>query len=419
MVNIGMKFIHLQVNEDVVYPVSENQATSGEAETNYRMEDESMSEESDNTSTAGENISMIDEPNSPIASIESDLEDMPDPVVEDSDPSPEHCSITSKIQRYDSTLYEKFEAITPLYEGSSVSVLQAVTHHMLWFTEHPGTSKDALSGILHMQHTKVLPQPNLLPDSYCAALKLIEPFLIQPLVFDVCPNDCIIFRGAHATLSECPICTSKRYKTNLTPCRRFRYLPIGPRLERLFGTPNLAQIVQAHGLSATPSILHDIHDSYAWSSAYSEGGIFKTDPRGISFGLCTDGVNPFSHLRTSYSMWPIVLSLLNLPRKTRHNFGNLLLVGIVPGNGKHEAKNIQPYLEILVDELISLSNTTIYDAYQQATFELKVEILLHILDYPGIGKVFNIYGAGAYKGCAWCNVQGMDICMSRYTFCCD
>ena len=171
MVNIGMKFIHLQVNEDIVYPVSENQATSGEAETNYRMEDESMSEESDNTNTAGENISMIDEPNSPIASIESDLKDMPDPVVEDSDPSPEHCSITSKIQCYDSTLYEKFEAITPLYEGSSVSVLQAVTHHMLWFTEHPGTSKDALSGILHMQHTKVLPQPNLLPDSYCAALK--------------------------------------------------------------------------------------------------------------------------------------------------------------------------------------------------------------------------------------------------------
>ena len=121
MVNIGMKFIHLQVNEDVVYPVSENQATSGEAEKNYRMEDESMSEESDNTSTAGENISMIDEPNSPIASIESDLEDMPDPVVEDSDPSPAHFSITSKIQRYDSTLYEKFEAITPLYEGSSCS----------------------------------------------------------------------------------------------------------------------------------------------------------------------------------------------------------------------------------------------------------------------------------------------------------
>lgn len=130
-----------------------------------------------------------------------------------------------------------------------------------------------------------------------------------------------------------------------------------------------------------------MQDSSAWNSAYSEDGIFKGDPRGISLGICTDGVNPFSHLRTSYSMWPIMLSLLNLPRRIRNN---ILLVGIIPGNGKQEAKNIQPYLEILVDELISLSNTTMYDAYQQATFELKIEILLHILDYPGIGKVFNI-----------------------------
>ena len=116
---------------------------------------------------------------------------------------------------------------------------------------------------------------------------------------------------------------------------------------------------------------------------------------------------PFSHLRTTYSICPIVLSLLNLPRKIRHNFGNLLLVGIVPGNGRQEAKSIQPYLEILVDELISLSNATIFYAYQRADFKLKVEILLHILDYPSIGKMFNNTGSGAYKGCAWCEIRGM------------
>lgn len=150
--------------------------------------------------------------------------------------------------------------------------------------------------------------------------------------------------------------------------------------------------------------MSDIHHSPMWNEAYSDDGVFKGDPRGIALGICADGVNPFSHLRTTYSMCPIVLSLLNLPRKVRHNFGNLLLVGIVPGNGRQEAKSIQPYLEILVDELISLSNATIFDAYQRADFKLKVEILLHILDYPGIG---NITGSGAYKGCAWCEIRGM------------
>jgi hypothetical protein len=318
-------------------------------------------------------------------------------------------SVSADIcQHFDSTLYE---TATPLYEGSAITVLEAIAQHMLWFTDHPGTSKDALSSILHMQHHKILPQPNFLPDSYSAALRIIEPFLVQPLVFDVCPNDCIIFRGTYATLTECPICNAQRYKRNKIPCRRFQYLPVGPRLERLFGTTNLAQLVQAHidrcGICTTDSILSDIHSSPAWAATYSKDGIFKGDARGISFGLCTDGVNPFSHLRTSYSMIPIVMSLLNLPRNVRHSFGNVLLVGIVPGNGRQEAKNIQPYLKILVDELMSLCKASVYDAYQKATFQLKVHIFLHILDYPGIAKVFNIHGAGAYKGCAWCDIRGI------------
>ena len=38
------------------------------------------------------------------------------------------------------------------------------------------------------------------------------------------------------------------------------------------------------------------------------------------------------HLVT-YSMWPIMLNLLNLPRKIRNLFSSILLVGIVPANG--------------------------------------------------------------------------------------
>jgi hypothetical protein len=145
-------------------------------------------------------------------------------------------------QRFDLSMYENPEVTASLYDGSNLTILEAVAHHMLWFTEHPGTSKDALSGILNMQHHSILPQPNLLPDCYSSALNLIEPFLVRPLDLDVCPNDCIIFRGKHAALTECPTCGAKHFKTSNVPFRRFRYLPIGPRLERLFGTSNLAQL---------------------------------------------------------------------------------------------------------------------------------------------------------------------------------
>lgn len=82
----------------------------------------------------------------------------------------------------------------------------------------------------------------------------------------------------------------------------------------MFGTKQLAQILQAYpGASQViTSCMYDIHDSPAWKSAYSTDGIFDGDHRGLSFAFCTDGINPFSHNRVAYSMWPIMLTLLNL-----------------------------------------------------------------------------------------------------------
>ncbi len=300
--------------------------------------------------------------------------------------------------------YETPVATTPLYAGATVTILQAVVQYFLWFTSHPGTSKEALSDILYMQHHTLLPPNNLLPDSYESALKLIESLLIQPITFHVCPNDCVIFRGAYSSLTECPVCHSPRFKDSI-PLRWFIYLPLGPRLERMFGTPNLAKIVQCHATSNGPA-MYDIHQSPAWKAAYSIEGIFGGDDRGVALGLCTDGVNPFSHHHVSYSMWPIMISLLNLPRHMRNVFGNLVLMGIIPGNGTKEAKTLNPYLNVLVDELLYISNATIYDSYQEAPFQVKVSILHYILDYPGICKVFHVCGSGAYKGCVFCDITG-------------
>ena len=108
-------------------------------------------------------------------------------------------------------------------------------------------------------------------------------------------------------------------------------------------------------------------------------------------------------------MWPIMLTNLNLPRKIHNHFGNILLVGIVPANKSKEPHNLNPYLDILVDELLEITGSTVFDAYRNAPFTLKVVLLLCILDYPGICKLFGIVGSGAYNGCAWCHSQGEPI----------
>ena len=111
-------------------------------------------------------------------------------------------------------------------------------------------------------------------------------------MFHACQNDCILFNKEFEALKECPKCKAPHYKHG-----KFVYLPIGPRLERLFRTSNLAQLVQSHGGSdfEVLDVMHDIHDSPVWKIVYSKQGVFNGDKQGINLGLCTDGVSPFSH----------------------------------------------------------------------------------------------------------------------------
>ena len=204
-------------------------------------------------------------------------------------------------------MYSIDAAATPLFEGSSVSVVQTLVQYFRWFCEHPGISKEALSSMLAMHHTSILPQGNKLPSTYKAALRAIEPYLVQPIVYDVCPNDCTIFRGEYGSLSECPKCGGARYVSDQSsiPARRFTYLPLKPHFSRLFGTFNMAQVLQSHAVvkSSETEAIYDIQQSPAWKNAYANSGLFQGDPRGVSLALCTDGVNPFAHNKVSYSMW--------------------------------------------------------------------------------------------------------------------
>lgn len=310
---------------------------------------------------------------------------------------------TADIYAY---LYTSGAAIKPLFEGSSQSVLHSLVKYFSWFCEHPGISKEALSSMLAMQH-EMLPVGNALPDCYESALRVIEPYLVQSVVYDACPNDCLLFRGDYKDMLQCPKCGEKRYisEKSQTAARRFTYLPLKPRLQRMFGNSNIAKVLQSHA-TVHQNCMHDIHDSPCWAKAYSDDGVFKGDARGVSLSLCTDGVNPFAHNKVVYSMWPIMLTLLNLPRRIRHQFGSILLIGIVPSNGSQEPKSLNPYLEVMVDEILELSCSTIYDAYKEAPFICKTEILLHVLDYPGIGKVLSVVGSGGINGCMFCDIHG-------------
>jgi hypothetical protein len=277
-----------------------------------------------------------------------------DPIGDDISPQENH-------------LLEAIEESPLLYLGSACSLFETLIHLFDWFTSHPSISKEAFSKNLELWHS-TLPNDNCLPTSYREAYKIIKPHLLPEIVFHVCPNECIIYREEHKDSTSCPICCEPRFKDNKkkTPWKTFHYLPIGPRLVRSFGSKEISYLLQSHNgqyqYEDKEKTLTDIHDSPVWKNAYSDSGVFGGDPRGMILSLCFDGLNPWSKNKTTYSMWPIVLGQINLPRKIRFQFANLWLVGIVPSQkGGCETKNLDPYLEILIDEIIALSNSKLYD----------------------------------------------------------
>ena len=154
------------------------------------------------------------------SSEEFQIIDLPSSDSEDSETSdPEDSKVQSNVFNihFNPSLYENSVAVTPVYEGASMSVLQSLAELFDWFTSHPGSRKESLSDILHMQHHSLLPADNLLPDNYRSALAVIKPFLIQPIIFHVCPNDCILFRDQYSVLTRYPICGMNRYKHNNVP----------------------------------------------------------------------------------------------------------------------------------------------------------------------------------------------------------
>ena len=60
-------------------------------------------------------------------------------------------------------------------------------------------------------------------------------------------------------------------------------------------------------------------------------------------------------------MWPIVLFPLNLPAHVRKLSSSMMLVGIIPG--PKEMKCIDPYLDVIADDIKVLNGIEMYDAY--------------------------------------------------------
>ena len=101
-------------------------------------------------------------------------------------------------------------------------------------------------------------------------------------------------------------------------------------------------------------MIHDLWNGEAIKPLTQEGG-FLTYPEYLGLSLSTDGVPVFKS--SASSLWPVYLTIANLPPNIRTNNENTLLCGIWFGPKKPPINPLNTKLYIFPEGLVNASPT--------------------------------------------------------------
>ncbi len=284
-------------------------------------------------------------------------------------------------------------AQTPIFQGARLSRLAAILGLLNIQAKHKA-SNTMLSDIFQYCHTLLLPEENVLLGSWKEAKKILSSIGMEYQIVHACVNDCMLFHGNNAHLTECSTCEEARYDPHMliekVPKKSIRWFPIIPRLLHMYRCTNLAELMVWHKKHRSePGVMRLPVDSPAHKHVESTWPEFERDPRHVRLGLASDGVSPHSlgGKGRPTSVWPVVVMNYNLPPWLSMRKGFLLLSLIIPGPSK--VKNLDTYLALVVDELKTLwDGVWAYDGRKTTggiprVFKLRAICMWTMHDYPG------------------------------------
>ena len=119
----------------------------------------------------------------------------------------------------------------------------------------------------------------------------------------------------------------------------------------MFASRKEAQLLRWHkdGRKKDDNLRHPA-DSTQWHNIEMKHGQFTNEPRNIWFVLSTDGMNPFGHMSSSHSVWPVLLSIYNLP-PWLCNKRKYMLMPMLISSPRQPGNDIDVFLRPVVDEL--------------------------------------------------------------------
>ena len=188
---------------------------------------------------------------------------------------------------------------------------------------HSQESTSHLLGVL-----RSIPLLSSLPRSYRRARSTLGDHILEPTRIDCCAAGCMLYYGESAGLQQCGTCGAARLDGRGRARKTFFYWPLGPRIVELFADPVMAEMLR-HPTTwrHDPTTYRDVYDGVMWRDHFMRR--FARDPRALAFSLCLDSIQVSD--RTSYGVYPILLSLLNLPPSIRFLLSSQWLIGLIPG----------------------------------------------------------------------------------------
>ena len=312
--------------------------------------------------------------------------------------------VDDDYQKYDRLLVE---AQTPLYPGSTETVLGAVLKAMEMKVKNGWSDKSMHDHCRYIRD--LLPSGHNYPIDFGRMKKICRDIGLGYEAIDACEYNCVLFYKRYENYTECPTCQTSRWMPceggNNTKVSRkvLRYFPLTPRLKRLYMFSHVAKQMRWHGERMVDSDwLKHPADGEAWHDFDRKFPQFANDVRNVRLGLATDGFNPFGTMETLHSTWPVVVMPYNLPPSLcmKKEFNMLTL--LIPGP-KSPGKCLSVFMEPLIDELTKLWETgvCIVDRHAKSTFMMRAAVLWTISDFPGLGMLAGSSTCG-YKACPVC-----------------
>nr|KAJ0201043.1 hypothetical protein LSAT_V11C600317920 [Lactuca sativa] len=203
-------------------------------------------------------------------------------------------------------------------------------------------------------------------------------------------------------------------KGNKVPNLVMTYMPIGPRLQRLFYSKKTSQHLTWH---SDHPIDHEkmIHPSEgrAWSHFDEVFPDFAQETRNIRLGLCTDGFSPNNSNGSSYSCWPVFITVYNLPPWLALKHQYILLPLIIPGP-KNPRQNLDVFLQPLVHELkmLFIDGIETYDAHRRENFQMRAVLMWTVSDFPAYAMLSG-WSTHGKLACPYCLDQSESLWLQK------